>query len=175
MRETCKIATCLQIDSSSARLIFIHVHFVDLRSRRTLGRRLGNFEGIVLVGVREFLNLEDLKFPIPLNEREDTGIITSHRTAVDSDHGLGLHHGQCYGPRQRDGLVWKEECGERLFLGLQSLLNNQLGVVGVSLRAQKQFSGLDTYFDLEDRGNYVPSKPLDVLLLCFLGVDGLGE
>jgi hypothetical protein len=30
---------------------------------------------------------------------------------------------------------------------------------------------LDTYFDLSDPGK-IPSEPLEMLLLCFLGVDG---
>jgi hypothetical protein len=33
---------------------------------------------------------------------------------------------------------------------------------------------LDTYFDLGDQGSHLP-VPLDVLLLCFLGIDGLWE
>ena len=76
-----------------AQLIFIYVHFVDLRSRCTLGCRMGTGEGTLLLWVSELLNLEDLKFPILLGEREDTGNIGPVRSAMGRAYGCVLRHG----------------------------------------------------------------------------------
>ena len=55
--------------------------------------------------------------------------------------------------------------------GLNNFVNDELEVVDISPRAG--FPVLDTYFDLGDKE--MLSEPLEVLLLCFIGMDGLGE
>jgi hypothetical protein len=47
----------------------------------------------MLAGVRKLLNLEDLEFPILLDERDDTGDIGGERRAVGRACGCGLRHG----------------------------------------------------------------------------------
>ena len=55
--------------------------------------------------------------------------------------------------------------------GFDHFVNNELGVVDVSPRASSAV--LDTYLDFGDKE--MLSEPLEVVLLCFIGVDGLGE
>jgi hypothetical protein len=47
----------------------------------------------MLVGVRKLLDLEDLKFPVLLDKRENTGAIGGKRSAVGRARNSGLHHG----------------------------------------------------------------------------------
>jgi len=59
---------------SNAQPVFTRVHFVDLRTRRPLRRGgLSNpsYKGATLLGVTEFLTLEDLELPVPLDDRDD--------------------------------------------------------------------------------------------------------
>jgi hypothetical protein len=60
---------------------------------------MGTGEGALLLGVREMLSLEDLKFPILLCEREDEGVIGPVRGAVCRAYNCVLRYGQCYGLR----------------------------------------------------------------------------
>jgi hypothetical protein len=92
VQKICKIVIRLYLDYSSAQFIFMHAH-LDLRSSCTLGRRMGTGEGTLLLGVSELLNLEDLKFPILLGEREDTGNIGPVRSAMGRAYGCVLRHG----------------------------------------------------------------------------------
>jgi hypothetical protein len=55
--------------------------------------------------------------------------------------------------------------------GFNHFVNNKLGVVDINPRASSTV--LDTYLDLCDKE--MVSEPLEVVLLCFIGVDGLGE
>ena len=92
MRKTCKTVIHLYVACPGARAVFMRVHFVDLRSRRTLGRYLGTFKVAIYFGVGELLGLDDLKLPILLDKREDKGTIGGERGAIGRARGCGLHH-----------------------------------------------------------------------------------
>jgi hypothetical protein len=80
----------MYINFSNAQFSFIHG---NLRSRCLLGRNLGNcgIEGGTLLGVGEVLKLEDLNFPVLLDEREDEDTIVVPRGTINkSDPGCAL-------------------------------------------------------------------------------------
>jgi hypothetical protein len=71
----------------------VFIHLVDLGTRCTPGLRAGTFQGALRLGVGELLKLEDLQFPILLDEGEDQGAIGGERSAMGGARGCGLHHG----------------------------------------------------------------------------------
>ena len=78
VRKTCEIVTYFDIDCSNIQHIFTRVYFVDLLSSYPLGRSLGgpSEDGVTLLGVAEFLAMEDLEFPVLLdNSVSDDGIV----------------------------------------------------------------------------------------------------
>jgi hypothetical protein len=73
---------------------------MDLQSRRTLGQHTRIVEGAMLLGVGELLNMENLKLPFLLDERDDPGAIDVVRGIVCSAHDYGLHCDLRYGLRR---------------------------------------------------------------------------
>jgi len=122
--------------SNFAEFFFLHLHSVDLRSRRYLCRCLGNrsIEGAALLGIGEVLTLKNFSFPVLLDESEDRDRIVFVCGTVDhSGHSCGLRRGTCQclttlilykGTNVGDNLPWR----------LNHFVNIDLGV-GISLRA----------------------------------------
>jgi hypothetical protein len=68
---------------------------VNLRNSQSLCCSPGSacVEGATLLWVAEVLNLEDLCFPVLLDEREDAdGIVIARGTVDEREHGSALRH-----------------------------------------------------------------------------------
>ena len=83
------------IDFSNLRLGLTYIlRFTGLQRGYALGYSLGgpSDEGVTLLSVSKVLTIEDLEFPVLLDESEDDDGVVGHRRAVDGGtHGGGLH------------------------------------------------------------------------------------
>ena len=86
----------LYIDCSNTRLVFTCEHFVDILSRRSLGRSLDSpsNEGITLLGVGEILAMEHLELSILLDKSVgEDGIDVEYRPVDGIEHECDLRCG----------------------------------------------------------------------------------
>jgi hypothetical protein len=69
---------------------------VNLRNSHSLGHNFGSsrIEGATLLGVGKVLKLEDLKFSILFDERQDAeSIVVARGTVEEREYGCGLRRG----------------------------------------------------------------------------------
>jgi hypothetical protein len=95
--KTRKIGTRVYIDCSNSNpLVPTHVHFVDLLSSYPLGCSFDSSseESLALLGVCEALTMEDLKFPVLLDNSDDGDRFVGERGPGDgSRHVCELRRG----------------------------------------------------------------------------------
>jgi hypothetical protein len=174
-RKACKIVTCLYMDCSSARFIFIQLHFLIYETVTPLAATRAPSRVICSWGSENCLTWRILSSPSSSARERIQALSQLNGVLSDAGHVIvncimvGVSFTvwynatmvRCRRTNVEDDLSW----------GFNHFVNNKLGVVDISPRASSTV--LDTYLDLGDKE--MVSEPLEVVLLCFIGVDGLGE